>query len=435
MPPTVQMTTVRLRGSRTKTSPISMKKISRHLEESSVNVTSGHSRINITQTAPPLEKKDVIRKIVPRTQRRFVILAWTDIPKLSNIQCNNPRPCVYTTNRSLYRSSDAVIFDMRETNKDRDVPTFRLQHQYWVGFYRESPANIGQKSMQVHAKSWFNWTIAYTMNSDVVAPYGMCLPTRNKVETDPNSITDIARLVYGKSVMSLPWLDEPVPHSRGVPVKHRRQTGRSSVAWVVSHCNVISLREVYVAELKQYIDIDIFGKCAQNAIDRHDSRRFFADLFKTHKFYLAFENSFCPDYITEKVWSRMMSKDIVPIVLGGADYEKHLPPHSYINVKDFPSPKHLAKYLHKLDNNDTLYTEYFAWKRHYSCFAGVPGTNAICDICRMISENQASAIPNINTFWDKDNCMSPKDFYRGIISDITRRNISKDYGPKWPSFL
>ena len=233
--------------------------------------------------------------------------------------------------------------------------------------------------------------------------------------------------------MSLPWLDEPAPRTIRVSAKHRRQTGRSLVAWVVSHCHTRSLREIYAAELKQHIDIDIFGKCTGNDFDNHKSRLFFADLFKTHKFYLAFENSFCRDYITEKVWSRIQG-DIVPIVLGGADYGKHLPPHSYINVKDFPSPMHLAEYLHKLDNNDTLYEEYFKWKRDYSCYNGVPNKHALCDICRMIDEKHGSVIPNINTFWDKDSCISTADFYHGVMSDITRRTISTEHGSKWPSF-
>ena len=387
---------------------------------SNINVTSGKPRIISMRTYPLFDRKAVLGGVESRTKRSIVILGWTDIPKLRNIglQCNNPRPCVYTTNRSLYRSSDAVIIDMRETNSGRDVPSFRLPHQYWLGYFRESPSNIGHKVKQDHAKSWFNWTIAYSMNSDVVVPYGMCLPTRYKVEKDPSSITDVTRRVYGKSVMSLPWLEQPVPPSIRVPVTHRRQSGNSLVAWVVSHCHSRSRRERYVAELKQHIDIDIFGKCTGNDMDDRKSGRLFADLYKTHKFYLSFENSFCPDYITEKVWSRLQG-DIVPIVLGGADYEKHLPPHSYINVKDFRSPMHLAEYLHILDKNDTLYKEYFTWKRDYSCYNDVPNKRELCDVCRMIDEGQVSVIPNINTFWDKDSCISTADFYHGIMGDIT----------------
>jgi alpha-1,3-fucosyltransferase len=44
-------------------------------------------------------------------------------------------------------------------------------------------------------------------------------------------------------------------------------------------------------------------------------------LDKGYKFYLSFENSLCSDYVTEKFW-KILNFNIVPIVLGGANYEK-----------------------------------------------------------------------------------------------------------------
>ena len=48
--------------------------------------------------------------------------------------------------------------------------------------------------------------------------------------------------------------------------------------------------------------------------------------------------------------------------MGGADYTKHAPPHSYINVLDYESPKELADYLIHLANNREEYEAYFWWK-------------------------------------------------------------------------
>ena len=59
-----------------------------------------------------------------------------------------------------------------------------------------------------------------------------------------------------------------------------------------------------------------------------------------------------------------MARDVVPVVLGGADYSAIAPPHSYINAMDY-TPKQLAQYLLELDRNDTLYASYFWWKPHY----------------------------------------------------------------------
>ncbi len=44
------------------------------------------------------------------------------------------------------------------------------------------------------------------------------------------------------------------------------------------------------------------------------------------------------------------------------DYAISAPYKSYIHVDDFDSPKELADYLHKLDQDDDLYNEYFMWK-------------------------------------------------------------------------
>ena len=44
------------------------------------------------------------------------------------------------------------------------------------------------------------------------------------------------------------------------------------------------------------------------------------------------------------------------------DYAIAAPTKSYIHVDDFDSPKELADYLHKLDQDDQLYNEYFKWK-------------------------------------------------------------------------
>ena len=67
--------------------------------------------------------------------------------------------------------------------------------------------------------------------------------------------------------------------------------------------------------------------------------------FNFYRFYLAFENSMCRDYVSEKVFQRMADSLVIPIVMGGANYSAHLPPHSYINVEDFKSPKELASHL------------------------------------------------------------------------------------------
>ena len=64
-------------------------------------------------------------------------------------------------------------------------------------------------------------------------------------------------------------------------------------------------------------------------------------LERDYKFYLAFENSICRDYVTEKFYNPLRFST-VPIVYGGADYEaKGAPPNSYIDVRTFSSGPNL----------------------------------------------------------------------------------------------
>ena len=117
----------------------------------------------------------------------------------------------------------------------------------------------------------------------------------------------------------------------------------------------MSKRETYVKELQKYIRVDIYGKCGNLSICPHEQGILGPCVFnvaKKYKFYLAFENAYCQEYVTEKL-HRTLMYPTVPIVMGGADYKVVAPPgKSYINVFDFKSPKHLADYLLYLDKHD-----------------------------------------------------------------------------------
>lgn len=56
----------------------------------------------------------------------------------------------------------------------------------------------------------------------------------------------------------------------------------------------------YARELGKYINVDIYGACGPHRCPRTSANRCFQLLDEDYKFYLAFENSNCRDYITEK---------------------------------------------------------------------------------------------------------------------------------------
>ena len=56
---------------------------------------------------------------------------------------------------------------------------------------------------------------------------------------------------------------------------------------------------------------------------------------KDYYFYLAFENSICKDYVTEKFFNSM-NHSVIPITLGAGNYEEIAPKNSYIDAyQDF----------------------------------------------------------------------------------------------------
>jgi hypothetical protein len=68
----------------------------------------------------------------------------------------------------------------------------------------------------------------------------------------------------------------------------------------VSNCNERNNRQQYARELSKHISVDIYGKCGTLKCSSTNACR--ALINKDYKFYLAFENSNCKDYITEKIF-------------------------------------------------------------------------------------------------------------------------------------
>lgn len=127
---------------------------------------------------------------------------------------------------------------------------------------------------------------------------------------------------------------------------------------------------------------------------------------REYKFYLSFENSNCPLYVSEKLYNNALGYNdlnhlVVPIVMGPSksDYELLAPPSSFIHVDDFESPKELANFLKLLDGDDALYNYYFAWKT----VGRFIDTKFMCRICALANDSELSArkrsYPDIESWW------------------------------------
>jgi hypothetical protein len=243
----------------------------------------------------------------------------------------------------------------------------RNPKQLWLLYSLESQRRTWCSS---HVKltdmdDWFNLTATVKQDSSIMVDY-------RQFRSWDDLLYDLDYTKeFEKSI--LPHYNDPTTAITDLSVKQKRPF----IAWYVSHCETPSRREDYVKEMMKYVDVDVFGGCVNYFPDsRRDPCRGVRDipctmkLMNKYKFYLAFENSLCTDYVTEKYWKlydsdKIFKINMIPIVRGASKEQyKNITNREkfYLHVDDFKSPKALAEYLHYLNNNDTAYLEFFGWK-------------------------------------------------------------------------
>ncbi|KAL4717377.1 hypothetical protein ACJJTC_017264 [Scirpophaga incertulas] len=152
--------------------------------------------------------------------------------------------CSITADARDAATADAVLF------KDHHTPlnVRRPPNQIWILYYLECPYHTA--SLRPTSLDVFNWTSTYRRDSDIVAPNYAANKTKK-------------------------------------------------VAWFVSNCHARNRRLQYARQLAKFISVDIYGACGSHHCPRTDPNCL-EMLDRDYKFYLAFENSNCRDYITEK---------------------------------------------------------------------------------------------------------------------------------------
>uniref|UniRef100_A0A1A9ZI05 Fucosyltransferase n=1 Tax=Glossina pallidipes TaxID=7398 RepID=A0A1A9ZI05_GLOPL len=215
-----------------------------------------------------------------------------------------------------------------------------------------------------------NWTATYRRDSDIVTPYG-----------------------------KWQYYDERVKQIQ--QDRNYASNKTKSVAWFVSNCFANNHRLEYAEALSKHIEVDIYGDCGPYSCPRETEEACFQMLERDYKFYLAFENGDCKDYVTEKFFVNALNHNILPIAMGARpeDYAAIAPMNSYIHVDQFASPKELANYLHILDKNDSLYNTYFNWKGTGEFI----NTYFWCRVCALLHDEDALRNPrwytNFSDWW------------------------------------
>lgn len=138
-------------------------------------------------------------------------------------------------------------------------------------------------------------------------------------------------------------------------------------------------REIFVEKIAKRFRVDSLGKCMHTptgpeGIVLGDGKTALESLLLKQKaisnymFYLAFENSIEPGYVTEKVFDALIA-GVVPVYLGASQDCRKLLPHPnaaiFLDTFDNNIPK-LVTYLNYLAKNSTAYEEHRQWRTNFS---------------------------------------------------------------------
>ncbi|XP_071814779.1 alpha-(1,3)-fucosyltransferase C-like [Apostichopus japonicus] len=278
---------------------------------------------------------------------------------------------------SAIKDVDVVIFagSVNSSTWERAMAV-RKAHQVWVYSTDESSRNSTQvrESMGGGGRGSarplgfngykFDMSFTYYSKSEVVAPFGEYIPFKEGIIMKKGNITSNLQ-------------------------------SKKMVAWISSHCNPNAWnRTTFVHDLARLIPIDMYGACgSKEHLPRGSSA---TALLQTYKFYIAFENSCCSEYITEKFWQALADFELVPIVVGTSktDYERVAPPNSFIFADDFDSVRDLARYIRKVATNTTLYNQYHHWRLMGKAFLyksvrvyPFSSTEGACALLNFLEEN------------------------------------------------
>lgn len=215
--------------------------------------------------------------------------------------------------------------------------------------------------------------MTYRQDSDIVHDYGRYI-TRNLSHTIRD---DQAVDFYLSSKDNRSTFDTKIEF----------QTRKNKILWFVSNCRTQTKRHEIAKTLAESFPVDQYGQCShkdkkQNHISTDDFER---RLFE-YKFYLAFENANCQDYITEKAFYNALAHGSIPIVLGSSEenYRNLLPPHSFIHVEHFHHLKDLTDELKRISKDVSVFESYHAWRDDHRLIVWPSNyfiDDRFCDLC------------------------------------------------------
>lgn len=239
-----------------------------------------------------------------------------------------PTGCRITTDRTLLRYADAVVFhlpDLRQTLEGEEIE--KPDGQLWVAWSLECEVNYPWMEDE-EIRELFDLWMGYHDKDDIA--YGYC------------------KCHYQE------MLKQPVER---LPEKNK------VCMFISSPCNQ-SHRQEYLYEFMKYTDVDSYGTFCKNRVLAVDmGRDTLLEVIKDYKFVIAFENAVALDYVTEKFYNPLIA-GTVPVYFGAPNINCFCPGEScFVNAAMFETPRRLAEFINRCYVDHSLYNHFFEWRQ------------------------------------------------------------------------
>lgn len=211
---------------------------------------------------------------------------WTNLPKTNE-------NCEITYNKKRIDEANFVINPVERYASSNNLPISKPYWQRWIFLIYESPINVKHSTFKMN---FYNLSSTYKINSD----FGHFYEAQNGMRWQRNTQFNKSLNILGEKT--------------------------EQIFSVISNIDDKGKRLEYIKALNWSMSVHLFGRSGSECPSQFqdgtpgDCKEI---LSRSYKFYLAFENSICDDYITEKFFD-ILKYNIIPIVRGGGKYDHYV---------------------------------------------------------------------------------------------------------------
>ncbi|KAH8234850.1 hypothetical protein KR032_004226 [Drosophila birchii] len=328
----------------------------------------------------PMNRRRELKKTQETSEK--VIMVWNeDQRRLAKGSAHMECGCVVTSRRKDYeRAVDAIVFIAERRYSMEYISKINRTHDFLSVFAARNPLSLVKDPPQPAPgeRSLFNLTMTYRLDSQLVwSEYYFSLHNQ-------------AKRVNSFRAPSAHYADDMPSYEMQLVQNNTIMKDRLTMYVIYEVDDDSTAQSRYLEKLRKHVNLEAYMSCLRGRQ---------CGLFY---FLLIFDSDACPDYVPTQMFEAMY-KFVVPVLIGGGNLNKLVPPHSYISSRDFPDPKDLAAYMKYLVKAPDEYKRYFWWHSLYKLRRTV---QPYCQLCTLLQQPQEER--HIETsfahWWTKYQC-------------------------------